>query len=77
MPKNRDTPALFELVRSTGIKRSSAASRENPLIPEKTTVTPQKQAKSTPNAPLSKPTAAAVDEPASLNRTIQIGRAHV
>ena len=72
MPKNRDTPALFELVRSTGIKRSSTTSRENPLIPEKTTVTPQKQAKPTPKAPLSKPTAAAVDEPASLNRTVRL-----
>ena len=72
MPKNRDTPALFELVRSTGIKRSSSSARENPLIPEKTPLSSKKQGKSNPSHTTSTSPTTTAEEPATLNQSIRL-----
>lgn len=84
MTKHRDTPALFELVRSSGIKRPTSASRENPLIPPDTQTAaendktrgnrPQRSQTAKSTATIASSTAA---EPASLGRTIRLPMGYV
>ncbi len=69
MSKRRDSPALFELVRTSGIQRPDPNARENPLREEPVapTATPPPQTSSS----------AAVNEPDSFGRTIRLPMGYV
>jgi len=87
MTKHRDTPALFELVRSSGIKRPASAPRENPLIPpapvtsapsEKPQQNPIHSQKTTKtNAATGAASPAPTDESVALGRTIRLPLGYV